>query len=81
MNLLWISSTSPQIILKHSTTEMQINGYNPTILKIWKGNMDIQYITDAISAVMCVCSYVRKAEKGTGDLLKCVCEEVHREEI
>ena len=81
VNLLWISSTSPYIILKHATTEMQINGYNPTIMKIWKGNMDIQYITDAISAVMYVCSYMMKAEKGMGDLLKCVCKEVHREEI
>ena len=62
MNLLRISSTS-QIILKRATTEMQNNGYNPTILKIWKGNMDIQYITDAISAVMYVCSYMMKAER------------------
>ena len=44
-------------------------------------NMDIQYITDAISAVMFMCSYMMKAEKGMGDLLKRVCKEGHREKI
>ena len=43
--------------------------------------MDIQYIVDAISAVMYVCSYMMKAEKGMGDLLKRVCKEVHSAEI
>ena len=81
VDLLKISSTSPQIILQRDIPDMRINSYNPTILKIWKGNMDIQYIVDAISAVMYVCSYMMKAEKGMGDLLKRICKEVHSAEI
>ena len=63
-----------KIIMKRETRlQCRINPYNPYILEIWKANMDIQFVENAISAVMYVCSYMMKAEKGMGDLLKRVC--------
>ena len=32
--------------------------------------MDIQFIKNAMSAIMYACSYMMKAEKGMGELLK-----------
>ena len=39
-----------------------INAYNPTVLKFWKANMDIQLINCAESAAYYVCAYLCKAE-------------------
>lgn len=39
-----------------------INAYNPTILKLWKANMDIQVVGGSTSAAYYVCSYLCKAE-------------------
>ena len=48
---------------------------------MWKAHVDIQFIKTAKSAVMYVCSYMMKAKKGMGELLKQVCKEVRRDEI
>ena len=40
--------------------------------------MDIQYITNAYACVMYIASYVLKAEKGMGELLKQAAKEVHQ---
>ena len=70
------------IVLQRLThQECRTNPYNKYILEIWKANMDIQFVENAISAVMYVCSYMMKAEKGMGDLLKRVCKEVQHENI
>ena len=40
------------------------------VLCMWKANMNIQFIENAMSAVMYACSYMMKAGKGMGELLK-----------
>ena len=67
---LKMSSTASKISLHCETNTCHINPYNATILHMWKANMDIQCIENAISAVMYVCSYMMTAEKGMGELLK-----------
>lgn len=39
-----------------------INGYNPTILRFWRANMDIKLVSSAESAAFYVCAYLCKAE-------------------
>ena len=43
--------------------------------------MDMQYIVNAYACVMYVASYVLKAEKGMGELLKQAAQEVEKENI
>ena len=73
--------TTTIVLQRHTRQECRTNPYNKYILEIWKANMDIQFVENAISAVMYVCSYMMKAEKGMGELLKRVCKEVQQENI
>ena len=41
--------------------------------------MDIQYVINAYACVMYIASYVLKAEKGMGELLKQAAKELHQE--
>ena len=54
---------------------MFVNTYNPTILKAWQANIDLQFVLDAYACVMYVASYMTKDEKGMGELLKQACKE------
>ena len=40
------SLNSSTIFLKRSPNELRINKYNPTCLRAWRANMDVQYILD-----------------------------------
>ena len=63
------------LVLRRTPQEMNINRYNPSILRAWKANMDIQYILDAYACVMYVTSYMMKSERAMGELLKHVTKE------
>ena len=63
------------LVLRRTPQEMNINSYNPSILRAWKANMDIQYILDAYACVMYVTSYMMKSERAMGELLKHVTKE------
>ena len=78
---LSVSSTSAKIIPKRDICDVYVNQYNSELISLWKANMDIQFVENAMSAVMYVCSYMMKAEKGMGDLLKRVCKEVQETSI
>ena len=47
---------------KRGPNDQWINAYNLQILKLWKGNMDIQVVGNHLGAAMYVCMYVSKAE-------------------
>ena len=50
--------------LKRNEDEVKINNYNPLLLKVWKANMDIQYIAESTMALAhYVSGYVTKAER------------------
>ena len=61
---IWSSLNSPTIFLKRSPNELRINNYNPTCLRAWRANMDIQYILDVYACAMYIVSYISKAQKG-----------------
>ena len=43
-------------------SDAYINAYNPTILRFWRANMDIQLVGNAESAAYYVCAYLCKSE-------------------
>ena len=81
MEALNTSKRGNTVVLKRQPTEMNINNYNPSILKAWKANMDIQYILDPYACVMYVTSYMMKSERAMGELLRHVSKECSGEDI
>ena len=70
-----------QIILQRSPAEQFINQYNPNLLRIWKANMDLQYITDAYACIMYVTTYMMKTENSMSDMLKKVADECETDDV
>ena len=75
---LSISKCGRSVILKRKPSEQSVNYYSPAILKAWEANMDIQYVVNAYACVMYIASYVLKAEKGMGELLKQAAREMEQ---
>ena len=75
------SKYGQSVILKRQPFEQHVNCYSPAILKTWQANMDIQYVIDAYACVMYIASYVLKAEKGMGELLKQAAKELEQGNI
>ncbi|MCG8622659.1 MAG: helitron helicase-like domain-containing protein, partial [Proteobacteria bacterium] len=75
---LSISKSGESIVLKRQPSERNVNCYSPSILRAWQANMDIQYVINAYACVMYIASYVLKAEKGMGELLKQAAKELHQ---
>ena len=75
---LSISKCGRSVILKRKPSEQSVNFYSPAILKAWEANMDIQYVVNAYACVMYIASYVLKAEKGMGELLKQAAREMEQ---
>ena len=64
------------IVYKRHPNNVWVNAYNPTLLKAWEGNIDIQPILDPFSCVKYIVSYITKAERELGLLLKNVEKEL-----
>ncbi|KAK3100565.1 hypothetical protein FSP39_021862 [Pinctada imbricata] len=65
-----IVATRQSIVLKRNPDEVWINQYNPTLLKCWDANMDIQYVLDPFSCIVYIISYISKSEREMGMILK-----------
>ena len=57
-------------VLRREPQDAWINQYNPDLLRCWNANMDIQFISDVYACVAYVVSYMSKAEREMGLLLK-----------
>lgn len=72
------------VIFKWDIVDQWVNPYNKFLLKAWNGNMDIQPVLDAYSCIMYIVSYILKAERELGDLLRKAqkeAEEGHMEPV
>ena len=69
-NYLAKVSQKQNIYLKRRVQDQWINNYNPHLIRCWNGNMDIQYVLDPYACAMYIVSYITKAEREMGDLLK-----------
>ena len=78
---LRISERGNNVVLKRLPSEHSVNPYNPTVLKAWQANIDIQFIIDAYACVMYVAAYMTKSESGMGELLKQTCREYKDQDI
>ena len=63
------------IVLERDIGDCKTNNCNLDCLKLWRANMDIQYVADPYSCIMYVLSYVMKCENGMSEILKCVAKE------
>ena len=81
MEALQISHKGPNIILKQNPQDVFINACNQDILSLWRGNVDLQYVTDEIATVKYVCSYMTKGKKGMGETLKRVAKECQNDAV
>ena len=70
--LHWSMTThgQPAILLERQPSEIYVNNYNKHLMNAWQANLDIQYVTNVYACVMYVASYISKAEKTLGDILK-----------
>jgi DNA replication protein DnaC len=78
---LKICSTGNTVVMQRRPSECWINTYNPDVIKVWKANMDLQYILDPYACVMYIASYMLKSERSMGELLKQVSKECDGEQI
>ena len=78
---LKICSTGNSIVMQRKPSESCINTYNPDVIRIWKANMDLQYILDPYACVMYIAAYMLKSERSMGELLKQVSKECGGEQI
>jgi hypothetical protein len=69
------------IKLQRHPYERWINQYYPKILQTWRGNMDLQFVTDPYSCTMYITSYMMKSEREMSELLKKVANECKEDDV
>jgi hypothetical protein len=72
---LQTSQRRESIVLKRTATGININNYNPVLLRALKANMDIQYITNIWACIAYLTSYMCKPEHTMSELMKKACKE------
>ncbi len=81
VNALKLSRSGKHVVLKREYGERWVNNYNPAILKAWRGNMDLQFITDPYSCIVYITSYMLKSERAMSELLRKVAKETSHDEV
>ena len=64
------SLKSVTIFLKRTPSEIRVNAYNPGLIKAWKANTDIQFVTNIYACAMYIASHVTKSQGGMSGLLR-----------
>ena len=75
------SHRGTNIILEWDISDTKTNNYNADCLKLWRANMDIQYVADPYACIMYVLSYVMKCENGISEILKRTAKEFKDESV
>ena len=76
INAVKTKKIGTKVVMKRQIADIWTNNYNRDVLKAWRGNMDLQFVTNAYACVMYIVSYACKAEQSMGDLLKGVMKEL-----
>ena len=69
------SVKSATIFLKRTPSEIRVNAYNPGLIKAWRANMDIQFVTNVFACAMYIAAYVTKSQRGMSELLRKAADE------
>jgi hypothetical protein len=75
MQSLSVCRTGTTVVLQRDVRDIHVNGHNPGIVAIWRANTDMQFVATAYGAVMYICSYMMKSERGMSELLQRVGQE------
>ena len=69
------------MILQQDIGDCNTNNFNSDSLKLWRTNMDIQFIANPIACIKYVLSYVMKSENGLSEILKQTANEFKDQDI
>ena len=69
------SLNNTTIFLKRNPNAIRVNQYNPILLKAWRANIDIQFVTNVYACAMYIASYVTKSQRGMSELLRKTADE------
>ncbi|XP_071963825.1 uncharacterized protein [Antedon mediterranea] len=69
-------ATEEKIVIKRNPQDVWVNQYNPSLLRAWNANMDIQYITNVYACIIYVIGYMSKSEREMGLLLNHAASEI-----
>ena len=81
INSLKVGCQGKTVVLKRNPSDILTNGCNINILKLWRGNINFQFVVDEYSTVMYICGYMMKSEKALGEQLKRVAKECQSDNI
>ena len=76
-----VLSQRPTIMYKRQPQDCWVNVYNPILLAAWDGNMDIQFVLDPYCCIMYIMSYITKAEKELGNMIKAAQIEARKDNL
>ena len=65
----------PNVFMKRHPKDILINNYNPTLMKSWQANMDVQFVSNAYACIQYLVAYITKEEREMGLLLQAVSKE------
>ena len=68
----------PKVMVKRKVHQCMINLFNPELLTLHHGNMDIQYILDAYSCANYVVNYLNKSNRGLSRILRDALSEIRK---
>ncbi|XP_062566991.1 uncharacterized protein LOC134229291 [Saccostrea cucullata] len=63
------SLKGPKVFLRRSPSEMRVNYYNPSVLKAWNANLDIQFVLDPYACATYIVAYISKSQRGISAML------------
>ncbi|XP_061170416.1 uncharacterized protein LOC133179738 [Saccostrea echinata] len=69
------SVTDTTIYTLRNPSDVYINNYNPTLLKTWQANMDIQFVSNPYACIQYIVAYITKDEREMGTLLEAASKE------
>nr|XP_054593309.1 uncharacterized protein LOC107395497 [Nothobranchius furzeri] len=75
-----LTSSKTTVVHKRNINDIWVNQYNTDLLRCWNANMDIQFVCDAYACIVYIISYISKAEREMGLLLKHAQNEIKHNE-
>ncbi|WAR06037.1 hypothetical protein MAR_021406 [Mya arenaria] len=75
------SDLEEHIVMKRKPSDIFVNNYNPTILRFFKSNMDIQIITPMWACIAYITSYICNTETTQSELMSKASKEVNDNNI
>ena len=78
---LQYSKSGKSVVLKREPSCLNVNNYNKDILRIWKANMDLQFVCDPYACISYISAYVTKDERELSQMLKDAAKEMKNADV